>query len=188
MIGADTHRSRHVSWLLGLLVFWQGTAAAPLGGDFTLLSSDGEVSLASLRGKVVPVYFGYMSCPDLCPTTLSVLGAAMRSLKDAQLEHVQALFVSLDPERDDLARLSEYARFFHPRITGVTGTPEVLRDVARRYRVTFARVPGKAHGQYTLDHTSRLVLVGRSGEMQRLLPDGTPPEEVATAIRELLAR
>ena len=179
---------RPVALALSLVVLWQGAVAVPLGGDFALQSAGGEVRLASLRGKVVPVYFGYMSCPDLCPITLSVLGAALRRLDDPELEQVQALFVSLDPDRDDLERLSQYARYFHPRIIGVTGTPEVLNDVARRYRVAFFRVPGSTPEQYTLDHTSRLVLVGRGGEMQRLLPDGTPPEEVASAIRELLQR
>lgn len=188
MSTARAHRARPAVWALVLFLVAQGAAAARLGGDFTLQSSEGEVSLAALRGKVVPIYFGYMSCPDLCPMTLSVLGAALGQLQAAELEQVQALFVSLDPERDDPARLAEYARYFHPRITGVTGSPAVLQDLARRYRVSFARVPGNTAESYTLDHTSRLVLVDPEGKMRRLLADGTPADAVASAIRALLAR
>lgn len=172
--------------LFGLVVAVPATAA-PLGGDFTLQSVEGTVSLRSLRGQVVPIYFGYMSCPDLCPMTLSALAVAMRSLEEAERERVQALFISLDPERDDLPRLSDYARHFHPRIEGVTGSPAVVAEVAGRYRVVVAKVPGADADRYTLDHTSRLALVGRDGELRRLMPDGTPPAEIAAAIRDLLA-
>ena len=173
---------------LTLLVLAQAPAAEPLGGDFTLRTAGGEVSLADLRGKVVPIYFGFMSCPDVCPTTLSVLGAALRELHAGEIERVQAVFVSLDPERDDPSRLAEFARFFHPSIIGATGSQEVLRDVTRRYRVAYARVTDPDSAGYTLEHTSRLVLVGPDGSMRRLIADGTPPEVVTDAIRQLLGR
>lgn len=181
-------RARLLPVLLGVMMIGQASAATPLGGDFTLPRAGGKVSLAALRGKVVPVYFGYMSCPDLCPTTLGSLGAALRLLDDTDREQVQALFISLDPERDDVQRLAEYAHFFHPTIIGTTGPPDVLEDIARRYRVTVSQVAGDEKGQYTLDHTSRLILIGRGGKMQGLLADGTPAEEIAAAIRELLLR
>lgn len=179
---------RLVALLASLLLAARSPLAVPLGGDFTLASAEGDVSLASFRGKVVAVYFGYMSCPDLCPTTMSVLGGALRLLDEAEAEQVHGLFVSLDPERDDLHGLLAYARYFHPRITGVTGPPDAIEAIAKRYRVQFARVPGRAPGEYAVDHTSRLVLVGRDGTMRRLLPDGTPPEAVVDAIRALLVR
>ena len=160
----------------------------PLGGDFTLRSADGDVSLAELRGRVVPIYFGYMSCPDICPMTLSVLGTALRALEEGELQKVQALFISLDPHRDDLPRLSEYARYYHPRIQGVTGSQAQLDEVARRYRVVVSKVPTGGEGQYTLDHTSRLALVGRDGRLARMIPDGIPPPVVTEAIRHLLNR
>ena len=95
--------------------------AEPLGGDFTLQSAEGAVSLADLRGRLVPIYFGYMSCPDLCPMTMSVLGSALGALDDSESRRVQALFISLDPPRDDLQRLSEYARRFSSTNRGCHG-------------------------------------------------------------------
>jgi protein SCO1/2 len=163
-------------------------AASELGGDFALQSAEGTVRLAEYRGKVVPLYFGYMSCPDLCPMTLSALGAALGLLDDAEREQVHALFISIDPKRDDLERLSRYARHFHPQITGVTGSSETIGDLARRYRIAFAESAADAPGFYTLDHTSRLALIGREGNLERFLPDGTPPVQIAEAIRLLLAR
>ncbi len=151
-------------------------------------SADGAVSLAELRGRVVPIYFGYMNCPDICPMTLSVLGTALRALDEGELQTVQALFISLDPQRDDLPRLSEYARYFHPRIEGVTGSPAELAEVARRYRVVATRVPVGGEDQYTLDHTSRLALVDRNGRLARMIPDGMPPPVITEAIRGLLSQ
>ncbi len=185
MNGFGGHRIALATLLLTLGTLCQ--AATPLGGDFALQSAEGTVSLAELRGKVVPVYFGYMSCPDLCPMTLTALGAALGRLDDAEREQVQALFISIDPKRDDLERLSEYARYFHPRIEGVTGSPETISEIARRYRVVFAEAPANTANFYTLDHTSRLALIDREGQLQRLLPDGTPPADIAEAIRQLLA-
>jgi len=170
------------------LLYQAVTAAAPLGGDFVLESSDGTVSLTELRGKVVPLYFGYMSCPDICPITLSVLGAALASLDDAERNQVQALFVSLDPQRDSPEQLAAYAQHFHPTIIGLTGSADTVAEVANRYRVRFAMVPSSSNGSYTLDHTSRLVLIDRQGQMRQLIPDGSPPEQVAAAIRSVLAQ
>ena len=99
-------------------------AAPPQGGDFTLDSVAGPVRLADLRGQVVLIYFGYTTCPDICPTNLAFLAAALRELTPDELQRVRVLFVSVDPERDDTPRLAVYAAYFHPNIQGVTGAPE----------------------------------------------------------------
>ena len=115
-------------------------AARPAGGDFTLGSRQGPVALQDLRGKVVLLYFGYTYCPDVCPTSLGFIGLALERLTPDELERVQVLFISVDPERDTPERLEEYAVFFHPKVLGITGTPEELARVAELYGAAYRRV------------------------------------------------
>mgnify|MGYP000967679565 FL=1 len=132
--------------VLGLAIFWQPElperplprAAMPEGGDFTLQSADGPVSLGDFRGKVVLLYFGYTYCPDVCPTSLAATAEALKALNPDELARVAVILVSVDPKRDTPARLKEYAEFFHPAMVGVTGTPEEIAAVAKRYGVFYA--------------------------------------------------
>ncbi|MCP4129331.1 MAG: SCO family protein, partial [Gammaproteobacteria bacterium] len=101
-------------------IYWQpeGTvsseiAPAPQGGDFVLASAAGPVELAAMRGKVVVLFFGYTTCPDVCPTSLAILSMALNGLSEGEVEQVQGVFVSVDPERDSLEHLQEYGRYFH---------------------------------------------------------------------------
>ncbi len=95
---------------------------APQGGDFTLQSPDGPLALHDLRGKVVLVYFGYTMCPDICPTSLAFSAQGLNQLDKSELDSVKMLFITVDPERDTLERVKEYAGFFHPIIVGLTGS------------------------------------------------------------------
>ncbi|MDH3715824.1 MAG: SCO family protein, partial [Gammaproteobacteria bacterium] len=108
-----------------------------LGGDFTLQSNNGPVSLADLRGHVVAIYFGYTFCPDACPTSLTYLSMAMKRLTADQRQQVQAIFVSVDPQRDTPQGLAEYVAHFDPRMLGLTGTADEIADVARLYGIFY---------------------------------------------------
>ncbi|MFM1892225.1 MAG: hypothetical protein RLZ44_1302, partial [Pseudomonadota bacterium] len=112
-----------------------------MGGDFSLVSADGPVTLQDLRGKVVAIYFGYTHCPDICPTSLAALAQAIKQLSPEQQAQVQGVFISVDPERDTPQRATEYARAFDPRFTGLSGTPEAIAEVAKRYFVLYEKVP-----------------------------------------------
>ncbi len=145
----------------GLGLFWNPdlperplpVASAPAGGEFTLQSADGPVTLADFRGKAVLLFFGYTYCPDICPTALSTAAAGLNQLSVEELADVAVLFVSVDPKRDTPARLKEYAAFFHPAIVGVTGSPEAVAEVARRYGVFYAEQPVATAGDgYVVDH------------------------------------
>lgn len=133
--------------VIGLAIFWQPEiperplpkAALQAAGDFTLQSAAGPVSLKDYRGKVVLIYFGYTYCPDVCPTSLAATAQGLALLKPEELAKVAMIFISVDPERDTPARLKDYAEFFHPSIVGVTGTPDKVADVAKRYGVFYAR-------------------------------------------------
>lgn len=187
-----------VGLLVGLAFFWQpdldgrspssSSAVAGLeGGDFTLQSADGPVALADFRGKVVLLYFGYTYCPDVCPTSLAATAAGLKQLKPEELARVATLFVSVDPERDTPERLKEYARFFHPSIVGMTGTPAEVAAAAKRYGVFYARQKVEtAGGGYVVDHTSETYVIAPDGRLAGKLPHAAPPEQVVAEIRKNL--
>lgn len=160
---------------------------APPGGDFALQSAAGPVSLQDFRGKVVLLYFGYASCPDVCPTALSLMAQALNGLSEKELSQVQGLFVSLDPERDTLERLAEYAPYFHSKLLGVTGTPKQVAEVAGRYGVDYYRVDleGSALG-YAINHTSATYLIGPDGGLRFLFPHQTSASVILEAVRYVL--
>lgn len=163
-------------------------AEPPRGGDFRLQSAAGTVDLRDLRGQVVLIYFGYTACPDICPTNLAFIASALKSLTVPELERVRVLFVSVDPPRDSLARLAEYAGYFHPRILGLTGSPAEVAAVARLYGAAYRRAEASDSALgYTVDHSANTYVIDRNGQLARTLDHATPPERIAAVIRELLA-
>ncbi|MRR50226.1 MAG: SCO family protein [Rhodocyclaceae bacterium] len=155
------------------------------GGDFTLISATGPVSLQDYRGRVVWLLFGYTYCPDICPTSLAAAGQMLAALTPAERKNVQVIFVSVDPERDTPARLAEYTRFFHPEIIGVTGGPDQIAAVAKFYGVVHVRQPADAHGNYAVDHTANSFLIGADGLLAQKIGHPPLPAEVAAKIRTL---
>ena len=167
----------------------QQTSGYPdLGGDFTLVSDQGPVRLEDFRGRVVPIYFGFTHCPDVCITSLSSIAAALEKLTDEERGQIQPLFISIDPERDDPARVGEYARYFYPSMIGLTGTLEEVTKVAKSHFVIFEKVPLEDSNMgYTMDHSSIFYVVGRDGVIRSLIHHGESPDAIAKVLREALA-
>jgi protein SCO1/2 len=158
----------------------------PIGAPFTLRDPDGRrVALADFRGKLVLLYFGYATCPDVCPTDLAQVGLAVRAL-GAGAAQVQPVFVTLDPQRDTPAVLREYATVFHPRFVSLTGTEDEVRRVATDYKVFFEKVPLPGGG-YAIDHTAYTFLLDREGKFVILFPPGTEADRMGEMLREQLA-
>lgn len=159
----------------------------PVGGDFSLQSVNGTASLADFRGKVVILYFGYTACPDICPTSMATLKGAMAQLTAAELQQVQGLFVSVDPERDTLAYIQRYVGYFHPSLLGLTGTQPQLQEITRRYGAFYRKVdvPGSAMA-YTIDHSAILYVIDKDGKVREQVQHAEPPAELAAAIRRWL--
>ena len=181
--------------VLGLAFFWMPEmperplpkAAIAAGGDFTLESASGPVSLKDYRGKLVLVYFGYTFCPDICPTSLASTAEGLKQLKPEEAARVAMIFISVDPERDTPPRLKEYAEFFHPSLVGVTGTPENLAEIAKRYGVFYARQKVEtAGGGYVVDHSADTYVVGPNGQLLGKIAHATPPDRVVAEIRKHL--
>lgn len=135
-----------------------------LGGDFTLQSEAGDVSLADFRDKVTIVYFGYTNCPDACPIGLGKISAALQKMEPEQSAQVQVLLISIDPEQDTPEILAKYTAFFGKNFLGLGGTPEQIATVANNYKVLYQRVDMPDSGlEYTVDHSSNTYIVGKNG-------------------------
>jgi len=159
---------------------------APTGGDFTLQSPGGPVSLADQRGKVVVLYFGYTFCPDVCPTSLSALAQALSALTPDELARVRSFFISVDPERDTMDVLKAYAPFFHPDIVGISGSSEQVAQVARLYGARYMKQKPDENGLYSVDHSSFIYVIAPDGKLATSLPHGTLPTQIVDMIRAQL--
>lgn len=160
---------------------------AALGGEFTLQSLDGPVSLSDYQGKLVVIYFGFMSCPDVCPTALSGLSAALRALPESDQAKVQPLFISVDPERDSLDRMAEFSAYFFPTMKGLSGDLDYLQKLVRQYGAYFRHVPMENSSLgYTVDHTSRLYIIDQQGVLIETLPHNTPVVEIEALLKQHL--
>lgn len=197
-------RSRHVRPRCGLagLVFGLTLVALPgampkagasgeglpAGGEFTLTSTQGPVNLSDHRGKVVLLFFGFTSCPDICPLSLARIGACLSSLEAEQAERVSALFITLDPDRDTAERMGRYAGFFHPGIVGLTGDAEAIDDVTARYGITWERKssPESALG-YSISHPDTILLVDDEGTLVGEVGGEDGGEALRQKVLELLA-
>lgn len=156
----------------------------PIGGPFQLIDQSGKPrSDRDFRGKLLLVYFGFTSCPDICPTDLQAIGLAMDQLGSAA-DGVQPLFITVDPERDTAAHLAEYVPMFHPRLIGLTGSARAVGAAADAYRVYYRRVVfEKNAADYTVDHSAFVYLVDREGKYLGFFPPGTPADRMAEMIR-----
>jgi protein SCO1/2 len=157
--------------------------AAP---EFTLQGSNGKaLKLSDFRGKVVILGFGFTSCPDVCPTTLGVLGQAHKKL-GAQGQDVQVLYITVDPERDTPDRMRAYLRGFDPSFIGGTGSADQLTAVRKEYGIQANR---KQYGEnYTFGHSSFIYLIDRKGLLRALMPYGHSPEDYVHDAQLLLAQ
>lgn len=163
------------------------TGRALIGGPFTLTDHTGRrVSEKDFAGRPMVVFFGFTNCPDVCPSGLQVLSAALDKLGDKGGQ-VAPLFISVDPERDTPERLARYVRSFHPRIVGLTGTPEEVEKAAKAYRVYFkkAKTEGSAEA-YTIDHSAIIYIMDAAGAYSSHATHATSPNKLAELIARVL--
>jgi protein SCO1/2 len=158
----------------------------PIGGPFNLVDQNGRRrSDSEFRGKLMIVYFGYTFCPDVCPTDLMAITQALDRLGPLA-ETIQPVFITLDPERDDKV-MTEYLSAFHKSFIGLTGSPREIREVADAYKVFYARVQDPQTGEYSIDHSGVIYLLGRDGKYLGFMPPQTAPDRLTEILRRYLA-
>ena len=157
--------------------------AAP---DFELTAADGTpFRLSGQRGQIVLLFFGYTSCPDVCPTTLAEANQLLRGLGD-DAGRVTYAFITVDPGRDTPEVLAGYTAAFHPAILGLTGAPDQLAGVRQAYGVSAEEIVDESSGGHSLSHTARLFLVDPQGRLRLSYATGTPAQDILQDIRHLL--
>jgi len=171
------------AWLLSDRIYQLSTAT--VGGPFQLTASDGRtVSDKDFHGKYLLIFFGFTSCPDICPTTLQSVGAAVDTL-GPKADMLQPLFITVDPKRDTPAVLAQYTAAFSSRLLGLTGTPEQIMAVEKEYKVYAAKNPSGS-GE-SIDHSSALYLVGPNGRFIAPLKADASGDEIANIIRHFMS-
>lgn len=160
---------------------------ASIKSEFTLVNHSGEtVTNETFTGKWRLVFFGFTSCPDVCPTTLNTIAEVMEQLGETAV-NLQPLFITVDPERDAPARMAEYVGAFDPRIIGLTGTAEQVKNATESFKIYYAKVPLEGtDGDYTMDHTAYLYLMNGSGEFEAFFSDHNGARDIAKNILERL--
>ena len=159
---------------------------ADFGRELSLTGHDGKHrTLADFRGKTVVLSFGYTHCPDICPTTLADIAAAVKSL-GADAASVQVLFVTVDPERDTAAVLAQYVPAFDPGFLGLRGDAVATQKVARDFKIFYEKRPGAAPGAYTVDHSGQSYVLDSEGRLRLFVRHDRIAQDLAADLRTLL--
>lgn len=185
--------------LLALIAVYQVTLPPQLHGavidppkpmpDFTLQSANGPVQLSASRGKLVLLFFGYTSCPDICPVTLANLRQALADLGEAKASQVQVIYVSVDWKRDQPAKVSAYASGFRPDFLGLTGSQAEIDSVTRDFGIYYKlNEPDPATGFYTVDHSASTLILDRQGNLIMTWPYGLTPSELLDDLKVLVRK
>ncbi|MEM6277075.1 MAG: SCO family protein [Pseudomonadota bacterium] len=158
-------------------------AGGDVGGPFTLVSETGETVTQDdvITGPTL-VYFGYTFCPDVCPLDMNRNAIAMEIMEEDMGTEIDALFVTIDPERDTPEYLAEFTEYIHPRLTGLTGTPEQVADAAREYRAYFRKVDSDDPDFYLMDHSTLTYLMDPEEGFVTFFRRDMTPEQMAEQV------
>ncbi len=185
--------------LAAALIFIAGcTAAAPdFNGTlvdppadpapFELASATGTVSSSDLERDWMLLFFGYTNCPDVCPATMTVLKRAYDQLEEHEQEQVQVAMISVDPERDTPGRLASYTSAFDSSFIGMTGTQEQIEQLTSAYGIYYKPLESvTGDDNYYVDHTAAILLVDSQSRMRMVWSYGTPHEDIASDLQQIL--
>jgi protein SCO1 len=176
--------------LFGKPASFRGTTYAepyPPASEFVLVRGDGtSFQFSEMRGRVVLLFFGYTSCPDVCPTTLAELNQAMGKLSEEDAGRVQVMFVTVDPGRDTPERVQEYVSHFNPSFIGLSGTEGDLTKVWNDYGVFREIVEGTSALGYLVNHTARVTLIDADGNLRISFSFETPVDDIVHDLKLIL--
>ncbi|MFC4351901.1 SCO family protein [Fodinicurvata halophila] len=162
------------------------SAEAKIGGPFELTDQNGELRRARhFSGQYMLIYFGFTFCPDACPTALTNMTQALDMLEEeaqTKAEQVVPIFITVDPERDTVEEMASYAEHFHPDLVALTGTRDQIAAAAKQYRVYYEKVETESAGEYLMDHSSQIYLMGPEGKYLTHFTHQTPADELAAGL------
>lgn len=162
---------------------------ALVGGPFTLTDQHGDVvTEQDFAGRYMLIYFGYTYCPDFCPMSLANMAQALDLLPAELAEQVVPVLITVDPERDTVEQLAEYAPLFHPRLVALTGSLEQITQTAKAYRVYFSKAGNGDSDTYLMDHSTFIYLMGPDGKYVRHFSHSAAPEEIAAGIEAAIPK
>lgn len=163
---------------------------ALIGGAFELTNHRGQrVTDQDFRGKYMLIYFGFTSCPDVCPISLTLMSDALDILSETDpdlVKNITPIFITLDPERDQVAEMAAYVAHFFPGMVGLTGSPDDIRTAAKAYRVFYQKAQLDDSDDYLIDHSSLTFLIGPNGNYLQHFAHGTDGPKMAEKIRKIL--
>jgi protein SCO1/2 len=176
--------SSHLHFLITFLL-----AGKPaIGGPWSLIDLDGNlVTNKNFEGKWLLLYFGFARCPDICPSEMVKVGKVMDTLKKEHPklhEKIQPVFVSVDPARDSLTALREYGKDFHPSYVFLTGSPEQVQQMAKKYRVYVSKADETEDGDYLVDHSIVIYFHDDTGDLADCFTQSMRPKDVVEKIIE----
>lgn len=148
-----------------------------IGGNFELIDQNNEIfNSDKLKGKLKLIYFGFTSCPDICPTSLNKITEVIKILDKNKIDIIP-IFITIDPQRDTPRVLKEYLKHFHPKFIGLTGSDEQIKEVADKFKVYYARANNNDDTNYMIDHSSFTYLIGGDGKyLKHFYLDSAPSE------------
>ena len=163
------------------------TEPYPVAANFKLARDDGSsFQLSDARGNIVLLFFGYTSCPDVCPTTLAELNQAMKNLSEKEAEQVKVIFVTVDPDRDTPQKVQEYVNYFNPDFIGLSGTEETLSKVWSDYGVYREIADSESAAGYLVNHTARVTMIDRNGNLRVSYSFETPVADIVHDLKVML--
>ena len=183
-----THIANRLILTLILYVILASAQAYPskLGGDFELISHKGETfHLSDIKGKVGIIFFGFTHCPDVCPNTLLEIQRLIVALED-QAEHMQVLFISVDPNRDTPEVLDSYVTYFNKDIIGLTGSEESIAKVLKQFNASVKFSGDTSTDTYNVEHTANMFLINKQGDIGSIILPRTPFSVLEQQVRKLI--
>ena len=154
--------------------------------NFTLNTLDRSYQLQEGNGKIRLVYFGFLSCPDVCPTTFQTISQSLKNFSSKEQSEIEILYIDVDPERDTLVSIKKYLDYFREGIIPLTGSQDELKQVASLFSASFSKIPIDSDMKYTIDHTTSVYVVDREGMYVDKIPHGIPIEVFVQYIKKHL--
>lgn len=166
--------------------FGTDITGADFATGFKLTDHHGETrQLSDYKGKVIALFFGFTHCPDICPTTMADMAAAMK-LMGKNSDEVQVLFITVDPERDTQEVLAQFVPSFDSRFVGLTGTTEEIDQTAKAFKIFYAKQQEAGQSGYSFDHSAGVYVYDKQGKIRVYLKYGQKPQEIAYDLSRLL--